>query len=34
MQRAERRADQHHHQVFAEEEVDNPNTTLNEEDPR
>jgi hypothetical protein len=34
MQRAERRADRLHRWVFAEEEINNPNTTLDDEDPR
>jgi hypothetical protein len=33
-QREERRADRCHCRAFAEEEINNPNSTLNEEDPR
>jgi hypothetical protein len=33
-QRTERRADQRRHRAFAEEEIDNPNSMLDNEDPR
>jgi hypothetical protein len=32
-QRAVRRADQRRHRAFAEEEINNPNSTLDDEDP-